>query len=45
MSNVKIEVKMLGWELVKGELESQKKQKDPEMLNAISGLIKALNEI
>lgn len=43
--SVKDEAIKTGWELVKGELESQKKQKDPEMLNAISGLIKALNEI
>ncbi len=43
--SVKDEAIKAGWELVKGELASQKKQKDPEMLMAISGLIRVLDEI
>lgn len=40
--SVKDEAIKTGWELVKDELERQKKIKNPEMLEAISGLIEAL---
>lgn len=40
--SVKNEAIKTGWELVKGELENQKTHKNPEMLEAISGLIEVL---
>lgn len=42
--SVKDEAIKTGWELVKDELERQKKTKSPEMLEAISGLIEVLNK-
>ncbi|MBJ7697015.1 hypothetical protein [Weissella confusa] len=40
--SVKQEAYDAGWQLVKDELERQKTNKNPEMLEAISGLIEAL---
>lgn len=42
--SVKNEAIKNGWELVKGELENQKTHKNPQMLEAISGLIEVLNK-
>ncbi|WP_274597992.1 hypothetical protein [Weissella confusa] len=42
--SVKQEAYDAGWQLVKDELERQKTNKNPEMLEAITGLIEKLNQ-